>query len=57
MCLSQKWTNCQIDSYAHFSNKPWGLYFSKALLEGLIFRGIYIRWEICVTKPSELPYG
>ena len=24
-------------------NKPWGLYFSKALFEGLIFGGAYIR--------------
>ena len=30
--------------------KPWGLYFSKALLEGLIFRGAYLRKEICVSK-------
>ena len=26
-----------------FGNKPWGLYFSKALFEGLIFGGAYIR--------------
>ena len=24
-------------------NKPWGLYFSKAFFEGLIFGGAYIR--------------
>ena len=24
-------------------NKPWGLYFSKALSEGLIFGGAYLR--------------
>ena len=26
-----------------FQNKRWGLYFSKALFEGLIFEGAYIR--------------
>ena len=26
-----------------FRNKPWGLYFSKTLFEGLIFGGAYIR--------------
>ena len=26
-----------------FQNKPWGLYFSKAFFEGLIFGGAYIR--------------
>ena len=32
-------------------NKPWGLYFPKALFEGLIFGGAYIRKrEICVIK-------
>ena len=31
-------------------NKPWGLYFSKALSEGLIFGGAYVRREICVSK-------
>ena len=30
--------------------KPWGLYFSKALFEGLIFGGAYVRSEICVSK-------
>ena len=29
---------------------PWGLYFSKALFEGLIFGGAYLRREICVSK-------
>ena len=28
-------------------NKPWGLYFSKALFEGLIFGGAYIRRGLC----------
>jgi len=31
-------------------NKPRGLYFSKALFEGLIFGGAYLRREICVSK-------
>jgi len=37
-------------------NKPWGLYFSKALLadglilEGLIFDSVYLVREICVSK-------
>ena len=31
-------------------NKPWGLYFSKALFEGLIFGGAYLWREICVSK-------
>jgi len=33
-----------------FRNKPWGFYFSKALFEGHIFGGAYVRWEICVSK-------
>ena len=35
-------------------NKPGGLYFSKALFEGLIFGGTYVRREICVSKSIEL---
>ena len=35
-------------------NKPRGLYFSKALFEGLIFGGAYLRREICVSKPIGL---
>ena len=31
-------------------NKPRGLYFSKALFEGLIFGGAPVRREICVSK-------
>ena len=27
-----------------------GLYFSKALFEGLLFEGAYLRREICVSK-------
>ena len=34
--------------------KPWGLYFSKALFEGLIFGRAYLRREICVSKPIGL---
>ena len=30
--------------------KPRGLYFSKALSEGLIFGGAYLRRETCVSK-------
>ena len=30
-----------------------GLYFSKALFEGLIFGGAYVRREICVSKSIE----
>ena len=31
-------------------NKPRGLHSSKALFEGLIFGGAYVRREICVSK-------
>ena len=31
-------------------NKPLGLYFSKALFEGLIFGGAYVRRGICISK-------
>ena len=31
-------------------NKPRGLYFSKAVFEGLIFGGAYLWREICVPK-------
>ena len=31
-------------------NKLRGLYFSKALFEGLIFGGAYLQREICVYK-------
>ena len=31
-------------------SKPRGLYFSKALFEGLIFGGAYLWREICVSK-------
>ena len=40
-------------------NKPRGLYFSKALFEGLIFAGAYIQrgWRaICVSKSIGLAY-
>ena len=42
-----------------FQNKPRGLYFSKALFEGLIFgggifEGAYLRREICISKPIGL---
>ena len=30
--------------------KPQGLYFSKALFEGLTFGGAYLRREICIYK-------
>ena len=38
-----------------FQNKPWGLYFSKALFKGLIFGGAYIRRGLsvegfCISK-------
>ena len=33
-----------------FQNKRRGLYFSKALFEGLIFGGAYLRRKICVSK-------
>ena len=33
---------------------PWGLYFSKALFEGIVFggayEGAYLRREICISK-------
>ena len=31
-------------------NKPRGLHFSKALFEGLVFGGVYLWREICVSK-------
>ena len=34
--------------------KPRGLYFSKALFEGLLFRGAYLQREICVSKLIKL---
>ena len=37
--------------------KPWGLYFSKALFEGLIFGGAYIWREIFVSKSIGLAYS
>ena len=42
-----------------FQNKPRGLYFSKALFEGLIFgggifEGAYLRREIGISKPIGL---
>ena len=33
---------------------PWGLYFSRAFFEGLIFGVAYARREICVSKSIEL---
>ena len=43
-------------------NKPGGLYFSKALFEGLIFgiayiRRGYVRREVCVLKSIGLDYS
>ena len=38
-------------------NKPRGLYFSKAVFEGLILLGAYIRREICVSKSIGLAYS
>ena len=31
-------------------NKPQGIYFSKALFEGLMFGGALLRREICISK-------
>ena len=39
-----------------FQNESRGLYFSKALFEGLIFGGAYLRREICISK-SIAPAG
>ena len=33
---------------------PWGLYFSKALFEGLNFGGANVWREICISKSIEL---
>ena len=33
-----------------FQNKPRGLYFSKALFEGLILEGVYSKGLICGGK-------
>ena len=38
-------------------NKPPGLYFSKALFEGLIFGGANKRREVCVSKSAILILG
>ena len=38
-------------------NKSRGIYFSKTLFEGLIFRGAYVRREICVSKSIRLAYS
>ena len=38
-------------------NKPRGSYFSKALFEGLIFGGAYVRREVCVSKSIWLAYS
>ena len=40
----------KLNQYRKTENKPRGLYFSKALFEGPIFRGAYLRREICVSK-------
>ena len=45
--LGKKILRMQQDT-ANSENKPRGLYFSKALFEGLIFGGAYVRREICV---------
>ena len=36
----------------NFENKPWGLYFSKAFFEGLIFGGAYLRFKIDWASPT-----
>ena len=36
---------------------PRAYIFQRALFEGLIFGGAYIRWEICVTKWIGLAYS
>ena len=50
--------NTSLWQYIHivynFENKPRGLYFSKALFEGLIFGGAYLRREICISNSIEL---
>ena len=38
-------------------NNRRGLYFTKALFEGLIFGGAYLRREICVSKSIGLAYS
>ena len=38
------------------NNKPRGLYFSKALFEGLIFRGAYLRREIGLASQKEVNF-
>ena len=43
--------------YKILQNKPWGLYFSKTLLEGPIFGGAYLRREIFVSKLIGLAYS
>ena len=37
------YSNIDLITYCKIPNKPRGLYFSKALFEGLIFGGAYIR--------------
>ena len=41
-------------TWVNSENKPQGLYFSKALFEGLIFGGVYLRTEICISEPIGL---
>ena len=38
-------------------DKPRGLYFSKALFEGLMFGGAYIRIEVCTTVSKSARLG
>ena len=37
------YSNIDLITYCKIPNKPRGLYFSKALFEGLIFEGDYIQ--------------
>ena len=43
-CYCFQWNTVKFWKYSQ------GLYFSKALFEGLIFGGAYLRREICVSK-------
>ena len=50
LCKGNTQANSPVDQGADTvtsENKPWGLCFSKAIFEGLIFGGAYVRRGLC----------
>ena len=47
----------QVEITVKFRKKGQGLYYSKALVEGPIFLGAYLRREVCVSKLARLLLG